>query len=448
MKDSELIQKVHSGNKEAVGIIIERYYADIYRFCLYMVQTEDDAYDIAQETFLKFMKYGTSYKHHNLKGYLLTIARNICFNYFRDKKDKVTAIEWEEIYKIPNNKDMLTEAEDAVYLRNLLKELSQDTREVIILRIYEEMKFKDIAKIMGCSVSTTKSRFRLGVNQLKKEAVRKFNYSFTNGVYGLLGENGAGKTTLMRLICGVLQPTGGSIYCDNIEIASMGAEYRRLLGYLPQDFGYYGDFTAERFLRYMAALKALPEDYADSRIDELLDMVELKNVKKKKLKTFSGGMIRRIGIAQALLNNPEILILDEPTAGLDPKERVRFRNVISSLGKNRMVLLSTHIVSDIDYIADRILIMKNGELIQEGTEKEITDKVEGCVWKCIVSEKEAGQITSSFIVSNMRSSGENVELRIVSERQPVVGAENVESTLEDAYLYHTQITGGEKNATL
>lgn len=166
-----------------------------------------------------------------------------------------------------------------------------------------------------------------------KEAVRKFNYTFTNGVYGLLGENGAGKTTLMRLICGVLQPTGGSIYCDDIEIDSMGAEYRRLLGYLPQDFGYYGDFTAERFLRYMAALKALPEDYADSRIDELLDMVELKNVKKKKLKTFSGGMIRRIGIAQALLNNPEILILDEPTAGLDPKERVRFRNVISSLGK-------------------------------------------------------------------------------------------------------------------
>ena len=168
MKDSELIQKVHSGNKEAVGIIIERYYADIYRFCLYMVQTEHDAYDIAQETFLKFMKYGTSYKHHNLKGYLLTIARNICFNYFRDKKEKVTAVEWEEIDKIPNHRDKLAETEDAIYLGKLLKELSQDTREVIILRIYEEMKFKDIAKIMGCSVSTTKSRFRLGVNQLKK----------------------------------------------------------------------------------------------------------------------------------------------------------------------------------------------------------------------------------------------------------------------------------------
>ena len=168
MKDSELIQKVHSGNKEAVGIIIEQYYADIYRFCLYMVQTNEDAYDSAQETFLKFIKYGTSYKHHNLKGYLLTIARNICFNYFRDKKEKAKAVEWEEIDKIPSHKDMLTEAENAIYLRNLLKELSQDIREVIILRIYEEMKFKDIAKIMGCSVSTAKSRFRLGIDRMKK----------------------------------------------------------------------------------------------------------------------------------------------------------------------------------------------------------------------------------------------------------------------------------------
>ena len=281
-----------------------------------------------------------------------------------------------------------------------------------------------------------------------KEAVRKFNYTFVNGVYGLLGENGAGKTTLMRLICGILKPTIGNIYCDNIEIASMGAEYRKLLGYLPQDFGYYDEFTAERFLRYMAAVKALPKEYADSRIEELLDLVELKNKKKKKLKTFSGGMIRRIGIAQALLNDPEILILDEPTAGLDPKERVRFRKVISSLGKNRIVLLSTHIVSDIDYIADKILIMKNGELIQEGTEKKIIEKVEGHVWKCVVSEKEAERIENLYIVSNMRNSGENVELRIISKKQPVVNAKNVESTLEDAYLYHSQMMEGEKSATL
>lgn len=281
-----------------------------------------------------------------------------------------------------------------------------------------------------------------------KEAVRKFNYTFTNGVYGLLGENGAGKTTLMRLICGVLKPTEGKIYCDDIEISYMGAEYRGLLGYLPQDFGYYGGFTAESFLRYMAALKALPAEYADSRIDELLDAVELKNMKKKKLKTFSGGMLRRIGIAQALLNDPEILILDEPTAGLDPKERVRFRNVISSLGEKRMVLLSTHIVSDIDYIADRILIMKNGELLLEGTEKEIMEKIKDYVWKCIVSQEDAEQIENNYIVSNMRNYGKNVELRIVSQKIPTKDAENVEGTLEDAYLYLSQIKGGERIATL
>ena len=281
-----------------------------------------------------------------------------------------------------------------------------------------------------------------------KEAVKKISYRFTNGVYGLLGENGAGKTTLMRLICGVLQPTEGSIYCDDIDISRMGAEYRSLLGYLPQDFGYYGGFTAERFLRYMAALKALPAEYADSRIDKLLDVIELKNVKNKKLKTFSGGMLRRIGITQALLNDPEILILDEPTAGLDPKERVRFRNVISSLGKNRMVLLSTHIVSDIDYIADRILIMKNGELLLEGTEKEIIEKIKDHVWKCIVSQKKAEQMMNNYIVSNMKNHGENVELRIISQKIPTEDAENVESTLEDAYLYLSQIKGGEKIATL
>lgn len=167
MKESELIQKLHSGSKEAVSIIIEQYYADIYRFCLYMVQTEEDAYDITQETFLKFMRYGTSYKHKNLKGYLLTIARNICFNYFRDKKEKPMTVEWEEIDKKADHEDKIAEAENAAYLKKLLKELSQEIREVVILRIYEEMKFKDIAKVMGCSVSTTKSRFRIGISQLR-----------------------------------------------------------------------------------------------------------------------------------------------------------------------------------------------------------------------------------------------------------------------------------------
>ena len=185
----------------------------------------------------------------------------------------------------------------------------------------------------------------------------------------------------MRLLCDIQAPTSGSITLDGKNISELGERYRNLLGYLPQNFGYYPDFTAWDFLMYVSALKGLSEKHARKRIQELLEAVGLTEETNHKIKTFSGGMIRRIGIAQALLNNPEILILDEPTAGLDPKERVRFRNVISSLGKNRMVLLSTHIVSDIDYIADRILIMKNGELIQEGTEKEITDKVEGCVWK-------------------------------------------------------------------
>ena len=151
--------------------------------------------------------------------------------------------------------------------------------------------------------------------------VKPVSYTFSNGIYGLLGENGAGKTTLMRLICGILQPTTGSISCDGTAITQMGAEYRRFLGYLPQEMGYYDNFTAERFLRYIAVLKALPVEYSEQRIQKLLDLVELQNDKKKKLKTFSGGMLRRVGIAQALLNDPEILILDEPTAGLDPKER-------------------------------------------------------------------------------------------------------------------------------
>ena len=282
----------------------------------------------------------------------------------------------------------------------------------------------------------------------EKDAVIGFTFTFTNGVYGLLGENGAGKTTLMRLICGILQPTNGSITCDNIRISDMGAEYRQLLGYLPQNFGYYGDFTAVRFLNYMAALKALPRDYAKGRVEELLELVDLKDVKNKKLKTYSGGMLQRIGIAQALLNEADILILDEPTAGLDPKERVRFRNIISSLGKKRIVLLSTHIVSDIEYIADCILMMKNGELIRQGTENEVIADVQGYGWKCVVPECEVHGLNEKYVVSNLRNSGENVELRIVSDIQPMKNAEITDATLEDAYLYYTQVLGGKNNAVV
>ena len=197
-----------------------------------------------------------------------------------------------------------------------------------------------------------------------KIAVDRVSLRLNNGVYGLLGTNGAGKTTLMRMLCGILQPTSGTIAFDGMDVSEEG--YRAILGYLPQDFGYYPEFTAMDFLLYMAALKGLPKHSAKRRANELLELVGLQEMGRKKIKTFSGGMKQRLGIAQALLNNPKMLILDEPTAGLDPKERVRFRNLIQQLGKDSIVLLSTHIVSDIEHIADEVLMMKDGKLIYHG----------------------------------------------------------------------------------
>ncbi len=271
-----------------------------------------------------------------------------------------------------------------------------------------------------------------------KTAVDEISVRLEHGVYGLLGENGAGKTTLMRMLCGILKPTQGTIRCDGIPILQMGGEYRRLLGYLPQDFGYYGDFSALRFLNYIAALKALPEEYAQIRIDELLEMVDLTKEKKNKLKTFSGGMLRRVGIAQALLNDPEILVLDEPTSGLDPGERVRFRNIISSLGKNRIVILSTHIVSDIEYIADKIMIMKDGRIMHSGDEAQILKEAEGCVWKCTVPESQVDGLDRTYVISNLRNQGDRIELRIISKEKPALDAEQTAATLEDAYLFFTK----------
>lgn len=269
-----------------------------------------------------------------------------------------------------------------------------------------------------------------------KMAVQDVSIRLEHGIYGLLGENGAGKTTLMRMLCGILKPTQGNILCDSIPIHQMGGEYRRLLGYLPQDFGYYGDFSALRFLHYMAALKALPEEYAKDRIEELLEMVGLSHEKKHKLKTFSGGMLQRVGIAQALLNDPEILVLDEPTSGLDPAERVRFRNIISSLGKNRLIILSTHIVSDVAYIADQILIMKDGHIIRTGEESCILESASGCVWKCVVPEKDVDTLNRQYTISNLRHQADQVELRIISKTKPTADAEPAEVTLEDAYLFY------------
>ena len=205
---------------------------------------------------------------------------------------------------------------------------------------------------------------RVSKQYKNKIAVDHISIKLQKGVYGLLGANGAGKTTLMRMLCGILKPTSGTITFDGIDVSE--EQYRAVLGYLPQDFGYYPEFTAMDFLLYFAALKGIPKVQAKRKANELLALVSLDDVGRKKIKTFSGGMKQRLGIAQALLNDPKLVILDEPTAGLDPKELVRFRNLIESLGKDSIVLLSTHIVSDIEHIADQVLMMKDGQLIFQG----------------------------------------------------------------------------------
>lgn len=270
-------------------------------------------------------------------------------------------------------------------------------------------------------------------NYGSKMACAGISLRLHKGVYGLLGANGAGKTTLMRILCGLLNPTAGTVSFDGKDVSSI--EYRTVLGYLPQDFGYYPDFTARDFMMYIAALKGIPRAQAGAISAELLKTVSLENEAKRKIKTFSGGMKQRLGIAQALLNDPRILILDEPTAGLDPKERVRFRNLISQMGAEKIVLLSTHIVSDVENIANTILVMKDGRLIHQGTPGEVISAVEGKVWECSVPAETAAELSEKYTVVNTRPEGEKVFLRLVCDERPSENAAPAAGTLEDLYLY-------------
>jgi len=285
---------------------------------------------------------------------------------------------------------------------------------------------------------------RLTKHYGKKIAVDCVSAVMEPGVYGLLGANGAGKTTLLRMLCAVLESTSGEVLLDGREVTSMGAAYRDLLGYLPQEFGYYPNDTAKAFLLYMAALKGIPKREAKRRVEELLEITGLGGAASKKLKTFSGGMKQRVGIAQALLNYPKILILDEPTAGLDPGERVRFRNLLSDYGKDRIVILSTHIVSDIEAIADQVLLMKKGKLVSRGTVSELTRKMAGKVWELKVSFEEAEKWQRKAEVANLRHEGEQVVLRVLSEQRPSDRAVPCDAVLEDLYLYDFRAEGGDR----
>lgn len=278
----------------------------------------------------------------------------------------------------------------------------------------------------------------------KTAAVKEVSCAMETGVYGLLGVNGAGKTTLMRMLCTILQPSGGEILWNGRNIATMGTAYRDLLGYLPQEFGYYPDLRVEEYLLYIASIKGLRASYARKRTRELLAQVGMEKNRNRKMKQLSGGMVCRVGIAQAMLNDPKILVLDEPTAGLDPKERIRFRNLISELAEERLVLLSTHIVSDVEYIANDIMLMKAGELIYNGTAGHLLASMEEKVWHCTVPKTQVDSYMQQYLVGNIRTTELGAELRIIAKEQPTPFAVETEKNLEDAFLLYFGANSEEK----
>lgn len=269
-----------------------------------------------------------------------------------------------------------------------------------------------------------------------KKAVKNVTLNLTPGVWGLLGANGAGKTTLMRMIAGIMKPTSGQIIYDGVPIITLKEQYRDVFGYLPQEFGFYPEFTVKDYLEYISTLKGLPEKESRKKIQELLGRLTLADVQNKKISKLSGGMKRRVGIAQALLNEPEILILDEPTSGLDPGERVRFRNLLSEFAHDRIVLISTHIVSDVEYIATRNAIMKDGKLLATGTTENLVKMVDGKVWSCTIPVSVLPEYEHKLQIINLRNENENnVSIRFLAEKSVVANAVQVVPRLEDLYLY-------------
>ncbi|WP_113671722.1 ABC transporter ATP-binding protein [Vallitalea guaymasensis] len=272
----------------------------------------------------------------------------------------------------------------------------------------------------------------------KKNANDNINITLENGVYGLLGPNGSGKTTLMKQITTLTTPSRGEIKYNGKNIVGLNDEYRTLLGYLPQEFGVYKKFSAKQFLQYVAALKGLNSKIASQKIGQLLNLVGLFEVRNKQVGKFSGGMKRRVGIAQALLNDPKILILDEPTAGLDPQERARFRNLISQISRDKIIILSTHIISDIESIAKETIMIKEGAILMKGTHRDILGAMEGNVYTIRTSdEEEVHEIQNKYKTVNIQRGVNDIELRVISDKMPhYKETQVVEPKFEDVYMFY------------
>jgi ABC-2 type transport system ATP-binding protein len=283
--------------------------------------------------------------------------------------------------------------------------------------------------------------------------LKDFSLTVETGILGLVGPNGAGKSTLMRILATVTRPTEGTITWEGtggrqsaggerpMDIVQQPNGIRQVLGYLPQDFGVYPNLNAVEFLEYLAAVKGLDARTARRRMDELLQVVNLAEVRKRPLGSYSGGMAQRLGIAQALLNDPQLLIVDEPTAGLDPEERVRFRNLLSDLSGDRMVILSTHIVSDVEAAATQIALICGGRLLKHATPETLLQAVEGKVWEWMVPSTELTALRRQHLVSGMIRYSEGVVVRVVTDAQPEAQARPVPPHLEDAYLYSISNVG-------
>ena len=271
-----------------------------------------------------------------------------------------------------------------------------------------------------------------------KNANENINLVLESGVYGLLGPNGAGKSTLMKQIVTVTNPTSGKILYNGKDIKSLDDEYRAIVGYLPQDFDAYKNFKAKDFLMYMAALKGMDKETSKKRVDELLKLVGLSEVSNKLVSKFSGGMKRRVGIAQALLNNPKVLILDEPTAGLDPQERTRFRNLLSQIGRDTIVILSTHIISDIESVAKETIMIKDGKVLLQGTHREILKDMEGKVYSLDTNDENlVSEIQNKYKVVSINRGIENISIRFISETKPIYeNIKLIEPKFEDVYMFY------------